>query len=589
MDKDVLMHWKKDWALMKDFFDPGEIDTITQKLENMEPRNLVFCAFENRFALSGGLGTVTKTILPHLNELQDVQRVLLMTPYYSRITAGKKVRPQATGISFDVIFDDETIGATLLKHTQPALSPGRPEVEEYYIGAPGFFDADNDIGDPYSYKPGSPWENDEIIRRNVLFYCRAVPYAMAALGIEEDIVFHLQDWHTVLTALTAKEAMLEGTLVSAGCAPTIHNAFDSWISAETMAVLTGRLGVLRNPHFKANKGLTALQIGLQLADAPITTVSDHFAEELTTDLLQAGHFAPHLQDILKKGGVYGNNNGLFISFPPEYGKKENYSIQEIKKVKLTQRKKLLDILDTYHPGERFGRLSYKDGPITSLPPDVPILVMSGRLDPFQKGFDILLQAVEYFKQDEIKVVVSPLPVKPSDLDYFHEIASKCRGNLTVFPIRMEKGYRELQMGGTFAVMPSIYEPFGAAIEFMVSGTVTIARRTGGLVNQIQHTHCGFLFNETPRTYTMENIRCFAESTEIVQCRKRNPWARDMARELARTIREAADVFVHQPDEYYRMIEEGLLQAQAFTWKEAAANYYRAFKKIKCRDCHPDVA
>ncbi len=566
-------HWRKNWELLEFFFEMDEITFLEDQVKKSEPRNVVFCSFESRFAPSGGLAAVTKKILPYLKEIEPVQRVLLITPFYPYIIDEKKLTP--TGIAFEVIFDNETVKVEIYKY----VAPDGGGVEEYYLKAHGFFDSKNPINDPYGYYPDDPGKNDAAIRRNALFFCKAVPPALKAAGLREDIVFHLQEWQTTMIALTAKEAMLDNTLVSCGCVQTIHNPFDSWISSESLAKLTDNKKIREHPGFKENDGLTAYQLGLQLVDAPLTTVSEHFAGELTSDLLQTGFFAPHLQDIFKRNGVVGVNNALFVNFPPEYSKKEKYTIPEIKEIKREKRKKLLTVLDTYHPPERFGQLTYQSQSIARLPEEIPILVVSGRLDPFQKGFDILLRAVEKFKEDEIKVVLSPMPIKASHLDFFRETADRCKGNITVFPIRMEKGYQELQMGSTFGIMPSIYEPFGAAIEYMVSGTVTIARETGGLVDQVRHNRCGFLFREQSETYTMDNIRAYARGSDRVQMRAGNPWVESMAAALVETLKEAMDIYRNRPDTYYGLIAEGFEQAKTFTWQKAAESYFQVYKKI----------
>ena len=110
--------------------------------------------------------------------------------------------------------------------------------------------------------------------------------------------------------------------------------------------------------------------------------------------------------------------------------------------------------------------------------------MSGRLDYNQKGYDILLHALVKFKEDELKVIITPLGKNKKDIDFFKDISSKSRGNLTVILGKMDKGFKELRMGSSFGVMPSIYEPFGGAVEYLVNGTVVIARKTGGLADQI---------------------------------------------------------------------------------------------------------
>ncbi len=568
--------WQKNWGLMEAFFEKKEIETIKERLEKLEARNVVFCSFESRFARSGGLAAVTKTILPALAEIKEIEKVLLMTPFYPYIIDESKLT--STGIKpFDVMYGGESIKVELLKYT-----PGEGKIEEYYLKADGFFEARNPVNDPYWYFPGDPGRNEEAQRENALFFCKAVPFAMKALGIRENIVFHLQEWQTAVIALTCKQAMVKGTLKSCGCVQTMHNPFDSWIPAEMLTKITDNKKIREDKNFKARGGFTAYQLGLQLVDAPPTTVSEHFAGELTSDQLQTGHFADHLQEILKKSGVVGVNNGMFINFPPDFSWKEEYTVDEVKKIKLAKRKALLDILDSYHPKERFGQLTYQYKSIRQLPDNVPILVMSGRLDSFQKGYDILLRAVERFDRDEIKVILTPMPIKDSDLDYFYKVAwkQKCRGNVTVFPIRMEKGYQELQIGSTFGVMPSIYEPFGAAVEYMVNGTVNIARKTGGLIDQIQHQKNGFLYRESPEFYTLGNIKAFARDSDAVQKRGCNPWVQGMVDGLYNAIREAMDIYQNHADDYYRLIIEGFEQARTFTWQRAAQAYFDIYEKVK---------
>jgi glycogen synthase len=188
----------------------------------------------------------------------------------------------------------------------------------------------------------------------------------------------------------------------------------------------------------------------------------------------------------------------------------------------------------------------------------------------------LLRAIEKFSEDEIKVVLTPMPVNLSDLDYFYEIACKCRGNVTVFPVRLQKGYHELQTGATFGIMPSIYEPFGAAVEYMASGTVNIGRATGGLVDQIDST-CGFLYKEEAVFYTGENMREFVNSSRIIQSRKINPWVQSMTDNLSGVIRKAIGVYQNHPDEYYRMIRNGFKKAGQFSWEKSAKKYFEVYK------------
>lgn len=566
-----LNSWKKNWALMKTFYTGDEIATVTQRLKGLKTNTVVFCSFESRFAKSGGLAAVTTNILPYLKEINHISSVILITPFYSKIM--DETRLQSTSISFKTTFNKKNIDVEIFEYTWDYEHPVKGTLKEYYLRADGFFEAHNKINDPYMYDSLDEERKSAIQSDNALFFCKAVPLAMRALGIKRNIIFHLNEWQTALISLTAKEAMLNGTLESCGTVQTMHNSYDFGISWSSLSSL---LNGSRRKIIPGPIALSAYQIGLQLVDAPITTVSDHFSDELTSDILQTVHYAPHLQNIMKAGGISGVNNGMFINLSPEFPKAEKHTCDEVRKIKLKMRKALLRILSTYTPPERFGELTYKGKTISRLPDNIPILAMSGRLDPVQKGYDILLRAIEKFSGDEIKVVLTPMPVNLSDLDYFYEIACKCRGNVTVFPMRLQKGYHELQTGATFGIMPSIYEPFGAAVEYMASGTVNIGRATGGLVDQIDST-CGFLYKEEAVFYTGENMREFVNSSRIIQSRKINPWVQSMTDNLSGVIRKAIDVYQNHPDDYCRMILNGFKKAGQFSWEKSAKKYFEVYK------------
>ena len=94
----------------------------------------------------------------------------------------------------------------------------------------------------------------------------------------------------------------------------------------------------------------------------------------------------------------------------------------------------MDILAAHPDESHFGELTYKGDSIARLPEKVPIIMMSGRLDPFQKGFDVLLQVVERYKLDQLKVILTPMVTNPKDLKYFYKVAEECRGNIIILPV-----------------------------------------------------------------------------------------------------------------------------------------------------------
>jgi len=575
--KKITNSWQRDWTLMPYLFDKKEIQKISNLLKNLKINTVAYCSYESRFGRSGGLGAVSARILHFLNEVNQMTDTILITPFHSHIIDEKKLK--STGIIFDVPFDQQVIKIEVWEYAFKYDDPRKGSLKEYYLKADGFFDAQNGLNDPYIFFEDDKKRNDEAIRENALLFCKAVPLAMKALGLVENIIFHLQDWQTALISLTSKQAMLNRTLKSCATVETLHNAFDFFIPWQVLAKIIDKTRVI-NISQHLPQGLTALQIGLQLVDGPITTVSENFAREFTADILQTQHFAPHLQTIFQKSAVVGINNGAFVDFPPEFSQLKNMTVNRLKTIKTKNRKMLLKILDEYHPPERFGELTYRGGTITNLHDSIPILVMSGRLDYNQKGFDIFLPAIERFAEDEIKVILAPLPVKPSDLDFFKEIASKCQGNVTVFPIRMSRGYHELQIGSTFGLMPSIYEPFGAALEYLVNGTITIARKTGGLVDQIDDNQCGFLYREDSKFYNLENIKQFYDLADNLLLRRNNKWVQGMADALHERLKEAIYLYQNHPHEYYRLIIMGFKKARSFDWSLSAKRYFDVYEKVR---------
>ena len=573
--KSILNSWNRDWTLMSVFFNGDEIASITKKVKNLKINNVAFCSFENRYAKAGGLAAVTTNILPYIKEVNHIPNIILITPFFQKIM--EKSGLVSTGINFSVPFGNRSIKTELFEYVWNYSKPSDGVLKEYYLKADGFFDSGSRLNNPYIYFENDMKRNIEAMNENALFFCKAVPPALNALNMSEDIVIHLHEWQTSLIALTSKKAMIDGTLKSCGTVQTVHNSFDSSIPWKLLNKIDSRSGKLKLAGFTGDR-LSAYQIGLQLIDAPVTTVSNNFAKELTSDILQTDYYAPHLQNILIKNPAVGINNGMFIDFPRDFPKREKHSVDEVRLIKLKKRKSLLKLLSAYKPDERFGELTYKGGTINKLPDKIPIIVMSGRLDPVQKGYDVLLRAIERFAEDEIKAILAPMPVSSSDLDYFYEVACKCKGNVTVFPLRMERGYHELQTGSTFGIMPSIYEPFGAAVEYMACGTVNIGRSTGGLIDQIDKDS-GFLYKEDAVFYTIGNINAFIKSSNIVQSRKTNAFVSSMADNLYNVLKKAIQTYQNQPDKYYQMIINGFKQARKFNWETSARNYNRIYRLI----------
>ena len=387
-----LAYWRKDWILLGEFFDREEIDSILHRLREFQPETVFCCSMESRFARSGGLAAVNSNSPAFLNNAPGLEAFLL-TPFHSNIIDPGKVSP--TGRSVTVHWQGRAVTVEIFQHEAEVQSAsGHLGVTEYYLKADGFWNAKNPINDPYVYTEDT-FENGNLLRRDSLFFCKVVPHVAQELGKTRNVVFHLHEWQTALVSLTAKEAMLSGIMESCGTVQTMHNPFDSGIGMGDLADLASNEPVLRRIWSRASHGgnygdMTAYAVGLGLVDAPIAVVSRHFADQFRTDILHTQYYAPHLQQRFSRGLV-GINNGPFVPFAKEFPRLENHTPAEVKQIKEQQRARLLEILDSYQPDSRFGNLTYEEGSIRTLPPHVPILVMTGRLDPCQRGYDVFSQ------------------------------------------------------------------------------------------------------------------------------------------------------------------------------------------------------
>ncbi len=113
-------------------------------------------------------------------------------------------------------------------------------------------------------------------------------------------------------------------------------------------------------------------------------------------------------------------------------------------------------------------------------------MMFGRMDPAQKGFDILARAAERFLPGQAKFIFA-LEAAGGVVPFVEDLTRLTQtrvGDVVFIPDRMTRGYLDTMAGATYCVMPSIYEPFGAATEPMVQGTPVVGNPTGGLLQQI---------------------------------------------------------------------------------------------------------
>ena len=329
-------------------------------------------------------------------------------------------------------------------------------------------------------------------------------------------------------------------------------------------------------------GTTVYQRMTPLGDAPLSTVSEGFAAELLEDPLQSQLFAKHLQDVYRRHGVVGVDNPLF-GVPKQPFSKEAMleaaagDATRILREKRVLRKNMLEVIAEYRDDRIWGRLEADGGkPLTELDDDTPVFMMFGRLDPGQKGFDLLARAIEGFARGKAKFILTPIVSEGGPyVDDLRGLAERRYGDVAVYPFRMEQGYMEAMAGATFAVMPSLYEPFGAATEAYLAGTPVVARATGGLRGQVADIAedageaTGFLFRE--------KLPLGSSWPSIIEAAA--PWDRVgiplyamIAEALFDSLTAAAKLWREDRDTYGKLLSNLYAKAVGYSGERAAAGY-----------------
>jgi glycogen synthase len=600
----VLPGWKHSRTALGALFSRAELRRLDASRAVTGPRTVAFLSYENRWARSGGIAAIA-AMLP--GELAAAgEQVIRLSPLHAGLrTAPPRVALESCG-ACSVLYDGVEVPVSVYLATEG----GR---EWYLFEAAGFFDADGGAGgaDPYVFGDETRTERDgnhSKLLRDALFAAKAIPAVLATLaregGIERNLIVHAQDWELAAVALTVKEALLDGPLkgFTASVLLTLHNPYDHLLSDHVLASITDRLGPKRWPYVNA-RNRTVLARMIPLADAPISTVSRRFAQELTSDPLQTAHFAAHYEKILARQGVIGIDNGLFARLPgpePALDKAIAAALRgrtsALLELKLKARRKALRGLGDYlgrlvaaaNPNEPvYGTLDGGDGrPLDDLPDEVPVFLMTGRLDPGQKGFDVFAAAIDEMPAGRGRYIISPLSPMASDpntrlnLDYLKALAGRRRGEVVVLPFRIADIYADLVRGVTWSVWPSLYEPFGGVTEPYVWLTPVIARATGGLVQQVidfgvsPKDSTGFLYRET-----VPADRAWQEAAQRAMLGKLDPATRArtalfraQAAALGEALASAAALYRDHPSDYGRLIANLPAMCHVLDWGRSVRDY-----------------
>jgi len=551
-------------------------------------KKIAFVTYETPFAPCGGIAAVIGRLPGYVKKASGLETIVI-TPFHHKIekTSSLKVETAAT---LNVRYESDSIPVALCKYNDPKTSWSwyfvKPENENFFGGFPNPYL----VGD-------TPAQISANLRRDSLLFGASVAMALNLISSETEWIVLMQDWEAATTALalTNQDHQHRQFL-------TLHNSYDTEVTDDVLS----QIGV----DARKCPGETMLERALPLIRRPVFTVSEQFAEDLTSDVLQSEVMADHLQ-IYFKLGLLGVNNGPFETLNVNKGAVADAlkgSFQCLQEWKADNRRNALVELDAVVPSDK----TPVWGDLRKFRRDEACwFVMAGRDDPRQKGYDVAAAAVSRFLESggDARFFFFPIPGDEGEpgLYFLKGLAEKFPENVLVFPFVWREGFFATLRGAAYGVMPSLYEPFGGANEFYLNGTVGIGRATGGLLLQIvplwsvssfgqstqkrsQRWHSlsssptGLLFREKDDIESVAadwqglndaRYEVGNSSNNRVQERMQYSLFNEMANELYLAIQDGARIYQESPEIYYRMLKDGMVHIQnSFSWERAAQEYVR---------------
>lgn len=355
----------------------------------------------------------------------------------------------------------------------------------------------------------------------------AVCIWQAQYAKQKSNLIHLNDWHTALVPIINKHLL---NIQDVKYLITIHNLM---YQGSTNTPIIQKLGI--DPSVcqiiswdNQDNVINILLEGLLHADV-ITTVSPQYAKEILTQ-----EYGEKINEIisLRKTDISGILNGLDLeSFNPGSDSMifQNYTIDDFKIGKAVNKKQLQAELNLV-PNE-----------------NQTIIGFVGRIDPRQKGIDLIIDAINQNKLLEPNQQFIFLGTGDSDLESKLHQAAQDKDNVKIITRFDEPLSRKMYAASDFLLIPSKFEPCGL-IQMIANqyGCLPIAHATGGLIDTITHGENGFLFSQYN---TQSMLDCLREA--IGRC--------------------------SQIDEKNRLIQNAM--THDFSWEKSAVKYQKMYQNL----------
>lgn len=366
--------------------------------------------------------------------------------------------------------------------------------------------------------------------------------------VRPDLI-HCNDWMTGLIPAVAKRFGIKSLF-------TLHNIHTERTTMEAIedrgidaAEFWQHIFFSRPPQSYEESRTTnvvdLLTTGIFASDH-VNTVSPTFLSEVVDGLHQ--HIPGHIRHELWSKCQAGCATGILNAPDPSYNPLKDQYIEDHYSV------------ETVMNGKRANKLRLQQELGLELNPDAPMLFWPSRLDPVQKGCQLVTDILHSILRDYEDIGLQVAVVASGTFQpHFHHIADLhgIRHRLAVTDFN-ERQSRIAFAGSDFILMPSSFEPCG--LPQMIApkyGSLTIAHDTGGLhdtVEPLQADHDrgnGFLFN----VFNAEGLRWAIDQAMHFH---RLPYDVKEA-QIQRIMREARNRFNHMATaaEYIRTYERML--------------------------------
>jgi starch synthase len=395
---------------------------------------------------TGGLADVLQALPKALHRMGHDVRIAI--PCYQSIPLEHRGQ-QCCGVEADLRL--KRVHGALRETTLPGT-----DIPVYLVEHEGYFGREH----PYGHRSSEYGDNAE----RFSFFCLGVLDGIPKTGWVPDIV-HCHDWQAApLIAFLKTRSGPQAAWGGVRTFFTIHNLAYQGRYGREQFHFTGLDPSLYHQDCLEHHGdINFMKLGISMADK-LTTVSPRYAREIQTH-----DYGEGLDGMLRKraADLTGILNGI------------DYSVWSPKVDTYIARK--------YSAEDLSGKVACKlDLQRTmNLPEvDVPVFSVVSRLF-WQKGIDLIVEALERLMQFELQLVV--LGTGEPELENRLLGAAQRYPQKLGLALKFDVGLsHKIQAGSDFFLMPSRYEPCGLTQMYSLAyGSIPIVRRTGGLADSVR--------------------------------------------------------------------------------------------------------